>query len=64
LPIIRVAVGDEMAGIEEDLDECEIREVRKEAKELIEQAARRTNDIADGERAKRAVEQVGDGKQG
>jgi F0F1-type ATP synthase epsilon subunit len=53
-----------MAGIEEDLDESEIRELRKEAKELIEQAALRTNDIADGERAKRAVEQVGNGKQG
>ena len=53
---------DEMAGIEEDLDECEIRELREEAKELIEQAALRTNDIADGERAKRAIEQVGDGR--
>jgi low affinity Fe/Cu permease len=53
---------DEMAGIEEDLDEEEIRELREEAKELVDEAARRTNDIADGERAKRAIEQVGDGK--
>lgn len=53
---------DEMAGIEEELDETEIRELREEAKELVEAAARRTNDIADGERAKRAIEQVGDGK--
>lgn len=55
---------DEMAGIEEDLDECEIRQLREEAKELVEQAALRTNDIADGERAKRAIEMVGDGKRG
>ena len=53
---------DEMAGIEEDLDETEIRELREEAKELVELAARRTNDIADGEKAKRAIEQVADGK--
>ena len=53
---------DEMAGIEEELDETEIRELRKEAKELVEQAAKRTNDLADGEKAKRAIERVGDGK--
>jgi low affinity Fe/Cu permease len=53
---------DEMAGIEEELDEKEIRELREEAKELVEAAAERTNDIADGERAKRAIEQVGDGR--
>jgi low affinity Fe/Cu permease len=53
---------DEMAGIEEDLDEEQIRELREEAKELVERAARRTNDIADGDKAKRAIEQVGDGK--
>ncbi|NJC04612.1 low affinity Fe/Cu permease [Sphingomonas kaistensis] len=53
---------DEMAGIEEELDEKEIRELREEAKELVEAAAKRTNDIADGERAKRAIEQVGDGR--
>jgi low affinity Fe/Cu permease len=52
---------DEMAGIEEGLDEDEIRELREEAKELVEIAALRTNDIADGEKAKRAIEQVGDG---
>ena len=52
---------DEMAGIEEDLDEAEIQELRHEAKVLIEQAAQRTNDLADGERAKRAIDRVGDG---
>jgi low affinity Fe/Cu permease len=52
---------DEMAGIEEELDEAEIRELRAEAKQLVEAAARRTNDLADGERAKRAIEKVGDG---
>jgi low affinity Fe/Cu permease len=44
---------DEMAGIEEELDEKEIRELREEAKELVEAAAERTNDIADGERQAR-----------
>jgi hypothetical protein len=34
-----------MAGIEEGLDEAEIRELRDEAKELVEQAALRTNDM-------------------
>lgn len=53
---------DEMAGIEEELDEEQIRELREEAKELVEAAAKRTNDIADGEKAKRAIEKVGDGK--
>lgn len=53
---------DEMVGIEEDLDEEQIRELREEAKELVEAAAKRTNDIADGEKAKRAIEKVGDGK--
>lgn len=52
---------DELAGIEEELDEEEIRELRQEAKQLVEEAAKRTNDIADGEKAKRAIEQVGDG---
>lgn len=51
---------NELAGIEEALDEEEIRELREEAKELIEVAARRTGDIVDGEKAKRAIEQVGD----
>lgn len=53
---------DEMVGIEEELDEEQIRELREEAKELVEVAARRTNYIADGEKAKRAIEQVGDGR--
>lgn len=53
---------DEMVGIEEQLDEEEIRELREEAKELVEAAAKKTNDIADGEKAKRAIEKVGDGK--
>jgi low affinity Fe/Cu permease len=53
---------DEMVGIEEDLDEEQIQELREEAKELVEAAARRTNDVADGEKAKRAIERVGDGK--
>ena len=52
---------NEMAGIEEDLDEDQIRELREEAKELVEEAARATNDYADAEKAKRAIEQVGDG---
>lgn len=55
---------DEMAGIEEDLDEAEIRELREEAKELIEEAALRSSDIADGEKAKRAIDRVGDGQVG
>ncbi|GAA4000182.1 low affinity iron permease family protein [Sphingomonas humi] len=53
---------DEMVGIEEELDEEQIRELREEAKQLVQEAAVRTNDIVDGERAKRAIEQVGDGK--
>lgn len=53
---------DEMVGIEEGLDEEEIRDLREQAKELVEVAARRTNDLADGEKARRAIEQVGDGK--
>jgi low affinity Fe/Cu permease len=52
---------DEMAGIEEDLDEAEIQELRHEAKALIDAAAQRTNEIEDGERAKRAIDKVGDG---
>ena len=52
---------NEMVGIEEDLDEQEIRELREEAKELVEEAARMSGDLADGERAKRAIERVGDG---
>lgn len=55
---------DEMAGIEEELDEAEIRELREEAKELIEEAALRSSDIADGEKAKRAIDRVGDGQVG
>lgn len=53
---------DEMAGIEEELDESEIRELREQAKELIEEAALRTSDIADGKKAKRAIDRVGDGE--
>ena len=51
---------DEMAGIEEELDEAEIRELREEAKDSIEKAAKRTGDVADGHVAKRAIERVGD----
>ena len=51
-----------MVGIEEDLNECEIRELREEAKELVDQAARRSGDVADAAKAKRAIEQVGDGE--
>ena len=50
---------DELAGIEEELDEEQIRELREEAKDLVETAARRTGDVADGEKAKRAIERVG-----
>ncbi len=53
---------DEMAGIEEELDETEIQQLRHEAKALIEEAALRTNDLADGERAKQAIDRVGDGR--
>jgi low affinity Fe/Cu permease len=53
---------DEMAGIEEELDEAEIRELREEAKELVAQAALRTSDIAAGAKAKRAIERVGNAK--
>ena len=52
---------DEMVGIEEELDEEQIQELREEAKQLVEEAARQTNDVADGEKAKRAIERVGDG---
>lgn len=52
---------DEMVGIEEQLDEEEIQELREEAKQLVEEAARQTNDVSDGEKAKRAIERVGDG---
>lgn len=52
---------NEMVGIEEELDEEEIRELREEAKELVDEAAKRTGDVADGEKAKRAIERVGDG---
>ena len=52
---------DEMAGIEEDLDEEQIRELREEAKELIDRAARRTGEEKDGAVAKTAIEKVGDG---
>lgn len=52
---------NEMVGIEEGLEEDEIHELRNEAKELVEEAARRTNDFGDAEKAKRAIEQVGDG---
>ncbi|WP_300973047.1 low affinity iron permease family protein [Sphingomonas sp. LHG3406-1] len=55
---------DEMVGIEEDLDEEQIRELREEAKELVEAAAFHSDDIADGEKAKRAIERVGDGQTG
>ena len=53
---------DEMVGIEEELDEEQIRELREEAKDLVEAAARKTGDVADGEKAKRAIERVGDGQ--
>lgn len=52
---------DEMVGIEEDLDEEQIRELREEAKHLVDEAARQSGEIADGERAKAAIEKVGDG---
>ena len=52
---------DEMVGIEEELDEEQIRELREEAKDLIEEAAKQSNEITDGENAKRAIEKVGDG---
>ncbi|GLR47891.1 low affinity iron permease family protein [Sphingomonas astaxanthinifaciens] len=55
---------DEMVGIEEQLDEEEIQELREEAKQLVEEAARQTNEVADGEKAKRAIERVGDGRAG
>ena len=55
---------DEMVGIEEQLDEEEIQELREEAKQLVEEAARQTNDVGDGEKAKRAIERVGDGRAG
>jgi low affinity Fe/Cu permease len=52
---------DEMVGIEEGLDEDEIRELREEAKHLVDAAARETGEFADAERAKAAIEKVGDG---
>ncbi|GAA4024131.1 hypothetical protein GCM10022280_26220 [Sphingomonas swuensis] len=53
---------DEMVGIEEELEEEEIRELREEAKDLVERAAKRSGEHDDGENAKRAIERVGDGK--
>lgn len=53
---------DEMVGIEEQLDEEQIQELRDEAKQLVEAAARQTGEHVDGEAAKRAIEKVGDGK--
>lgn len=53
---------DEMAGIEEQLDETQIRELRENAKQLVEEAALRSGELADGEAAKQAIERVGDGK--
>jgi low affinity Fe/Cu permease len=55
---------NEMVGIEEDLDEEEIRKLREEAKELVEEAAKRSGELSDGEKAKRAIERVGDGRIG
>lgn len=55
---------DEMVGIEEQLDEEEIRELREEAKDLVEAAARKSGERADGEAAKKAIERVGDGRIG
>jgi low affinity Fe/Cu permease len=54
---------DEMVGIEEGLDEEQIRELREEAKHLVDQAARQSGELADGERAKQAIERVGDGRE-
>jgi low affinity Fe/Cu permease len=53
---------DEMVGIEEELDEEEIRELREEAKQLVDVAARLTGEQADGRAAKEAIEKVGDGR--
>jgi hypothetical protein len=49
-------------GIEEGLDGEQIRELREEAKHLVDQAARQSGELADGERAKLAIERVGDGR--
>lgn len=53
---------DEMVGIEEQLDEEEIQELREEAKQLVEAVARKSGERKDGDKAKRAIEKVGDGK--
>lgn len=53
---------DEMVGIEEQLDEEQIQELREEAKQLVEAAARQTGEHADAEAAKKAIEKVGDGR--
>lgn len=53
---------DEMVGIEEGLEEEEIQELREEAKQLVEAAARKSGEHKDGEEAKKAIEKVGDGK--
>lgn len=53
---------NEMVGIEEGLEEEEIQELREEAKQLVEAAARKSGEHKDGEKAKRAIEKVGDGK--
>lgn len=55
---------NEMVGIEEALDEEEIRHLREEAKELVTEAAARSGELADGKAAREAIERVGDGRNG
>ena len=50
---------NKMVGIEEGLEEDQIRELREEAKELIDAAVQRSGERPDGARAKAAIEQVG-----
>lgn len=51
---------NEMVGIEEGLEEEQIRALREEAKELIDAAVQRSGDRRDGARAKAAIDEVGD----
>ncbi len=53
---------NEMVGIEEGMEEEEIRELREEAKELIDAAAERSGERLDGGRVKAAIERVSDGR--
>lgn len=53
---------DEMVGIEEQLDEEQIQQLREQAKRLVEAAARGSGEHRDLAAAKRAIERVGDGK--